>query len=73
MQISLKNHNKQEKKRFAKNPVPSALLHTAGQDLKELEGHSFARLAFLLFFQSPLLTEKLPHASRFGLSLFFNL
>lgn len=73
MQISLKNHNKQAKKRLAKNPVPSALLYTAGQDLKALEGHSYARLAFPLFFQSPFLTEKLPHASRFGVSLFFNL
>lgn len=73
MQISLKNDNKQAKKKLVKNPMPSALLYTAGQDLKELEGHSYAKIAFLLSFQSLFLTEKLPHASRFGVSLFFNL
>lgn len=72
MQIALKNHNKQAKERLVKKrPMPSALLHTFGQDL-ELECHSYAKLAFLLSFQSPFLSEKQPHASRFGYSFHFS-
>lgn len=58
MQIALKNHNKQAKKMLAKKANAICIpLHTWTR-LKELEDRSYARLAFLLSFQSPFLTEK---------------
>lgn len=58
MQIASKNLNNQAKKRLVKKANAICIpLHTWTR-LKELEGHSYDGLAFLLPFQSPFLTEK---------------
>lgn len=72
MQIFLKNHNEQAKKRLVNNPVPICTSLHSWAGLERIGGSQLCQ-TFLLSFLTPVLTEKLAHATRFGVSLFFNL